>query len=271
MRRFRFSHLSLQWKILVSASVAITVLLALTGWMVLSNAMYTTSQSLKEEVHTSFQAYESLWKSRADQLSSISLILSGMSDVRAAFGTGDEATIRDTAGGLWARISPDNAIFLVTDPQGNAIASLGGAPTAAPGGRLHASVRAAALKFPRQSSGFMIRDAHLYQIAVTPVYIQSDDTTALLNVLVAGYEVNAAVAGELKHSTGGSEFLFVCEGRVIASTLGPGAAATVAGNLRGSNGVDRVSDGTVEYAPLPTDLFDIDGKPIGQLWILRSF
>src|SRR5450432_2646848 len=148
MRHFRFSHLSLQWKILVSASVAITVLLALTGWMVLSNAMYTTSQSLEEEVHTSFQAYESLWKSRADQLSSVSLILSGMSDVRAAFGTGDEATIRDTAGELWSRISHDNAIFLVTDPQGNTIASLGGAPISAPH-EDSAGVRAAARRFPR--------------------------------------------------------------------------------------------------------------------------
>jgi signal transduction histidine kinase len=271
MRRFRFSHLSLQWKILVSASVAITVLLALTGWMVLSNAMYTTSQSLKEEVHTSFQAYESLWKSRADQLSSVSLILSGMSDVRAAFGTGDEATIRDTAGELWSRISHDNAIFMVTDTQGNTIASLGGAPIAAPGVALHASVLAAERKFPRQSAGFMIRDGRLYQIAVTPVYIQSGDMNALLNVLVAGYEVNTAVAGKLKDSTGGSEFLFVCEGRVIASTLGARATSIVAGNLRHGNGAESVSDGAVEYARLKTPLYDIDGKPIGQLWILRSF
>jgi signal transduction histidine kinase len=271
MRNLRFSRLSLQWKILLSTSLAITVLLAFTGWMVLSNAMYTTSQSLEEEVQTSFHAYKSLWNSRAAQLSQISLILSGMSDVRAAFGTGDEATIRDTAGELWSRISHDNAIFLVTDPHGNTIASLGGVPIAAPGGALHASVRAAVGRFPEQSAGFMIRDGHLYQIAVTPVYIQSGDTAALLNVLVAGYEVNAAVAGQLKLSTGGSEFLFVCDGRVIASTLGPGATATVAGNLRGRNGVDRVSDGAVEYATLPAPLLDIDGNSIGQLWILRSF
>src|SRR5450432_1998361 len=148
MRRFRYSRLSLQWKILLSTSAGITALLALTGWMVLSNAMSTTSESLEEEVQTSFHAYESLWQSRAAQLSSISLILSGMSDVRAAFGTGDEATIRDTAGELWTRISHDNAIFLVTDPQGNAIASLGGAPTAAPH-EDSAGVRAAARRFPR--------------------------------------------------------------------------------------------------------------------------
>src|SRR5450432_3439190 len=148
MRRFRYSRLSLQWKILLSTSAGITALLALTGWMVLSNAMSTTSESLEEEVQTSFHAYESLWQSRAAQLSSISLILSGMSDVRAAFGTGDEATIRDTAGELWTRISHDNAIFLVTDPQGNAIASLGGAPISAPH-EDSAGVRAAARRFPR--------------------------------------------------------------------------------------------------------------------------
>src|SRR5215471_21410055 len=105
MRGFRFSRLSLRWKVLLSTSVAITVLFAVTGWIVLSNTMRTTSQSLEDEVQTSFHAYQSLCQSRAAQLSSISLILSGMSDVRAAFGTGDEATIRDTASELWSRIS----------------------------------------------------------------------------------------------------------------------------------------------------------------------
>jgi signal transduction histidine kinase len=270
MTDFRFARLSLQWKILLSTSIAITVLFAITGWVVLNNVMYTTSQSLEDEVQTSFQAYESLWHSRAAQLSSISLILSGMSDVRAAFGTGDEATIRDTAGELWSRISHDNAMFLVTDPQGRLIASLGGVSIAAPN-QDSASVRAASKRFPAQSSGFMVRDSHLYQIAVTPVYIQSADTQALLNVLVAGYDVNTAVAMQLRESTRGSEFLFVCDGRVIVSTLPARATGIVARNLQSSTGLDRVSDGAIEYVPLKTPLLDIEGKPVGQLWILRSF
>jgi signal transduction histidine kinase len=270
MSGLRFSRLSLQWKILLSTSAAITVLFAVTGWIVLNNTMQTTSKSLEEEVQTSFQAYESLWRSRAEQLSSISLILSGMSDVRAAFGTGDEVTIRDTAGELWSRISHDNAMFLVTDPQGRVIASLGGVPIAAPG-EDSASVRAAAKRFPQQSSGFMFRNGRLYQIAVTPVYIQSADSTALLDVLVAGYNVNTAVAGQLKQSTGGSEFVFLCGDEVIASTLEAKATGIVAKNLQSANTLDRVSDGALQYAPLKTVLHDIDGKPIGELWILRSF
>src|SRR2546423_238989 len=97
----RLTHLSLLWKILLSTSIAITVLFALTGWIVQEHVIHPTSLSLKEEVKASFRAYESLGRSRADMLSSVSLVLSRMSDVRAAFSTGDQATIRDTAGELW--------------------------------------------------------------------------------------------------------------------------------------------------------------------------
>ena len=35
--------------------------------------------------------------------------------------------------------------------------------------------------------------------------------------------------------------------------------------------LERVSEGGIEYAVRPTKLLDIEGKPIGDLWILRSF
>src|SRR6266567_9252971 len=105
--RAGFGSLSLLWKILLSTSVALTALFAVTGWIVQSHVISTPSLSLEEEVSSSFQAYESLWKSRAEMLGRVSLILSGMSDVRAAFSTGDQATIRDTAGELWAKISDE--------------------------------------------------------------------------------------------------------------------------------------------------------------------
>src|SRR5882762_5318876 len=104
---WRFSKLSLLWKILLSTSIALTVLFAVTGWIVQNHVVHTTSQSLEDEVRASFHAYESLWRAQADKLSAISLILSTMSDVRAAFSTGDQATIRDTASELWERVSEE--------------------------------------------------------------------------------------------------------------------------------------------------------------------
>jgi hypothetical protein len=91
---------SLLWKILASTSIAITLLLALAGWFVQDR-----TQSVLEPV---------------------SLVLSTMSDVRAAFQTNDRATIRDTAAEIWSRVSQSGALFLVTDPRGEVIASLGG-------------------------------------------------------------------------------------------------------------------------------------------------
>ena len=83
--------------------------------------------SLDAEVQGSFDAYASLWKSRTEMLLKVSRVVASMSDVRSAFRTGDRATISDTAGELWSRISDTAGIFLVTDPRGGVIASLGGA------------------------------------------------------------------------------------------------------------------------------------------------
>jgi signal transduction histidine kinase len=256
-----FSRLSLLWKILLSTSVAITLLFAVTGWIVLRNAVETTTSTMEDAVGASFQAYQSLWKARAELLASVSLTLSQMSDVRSAFGTRDPATIRDTTNELWKKLAIKNAVFLVTDASGKVVASVGGMPVA------ERDVRTAAARFPDQVSGLLVRGGHLYQTVFTPVYLENVPQ----NVLVAGYGVDSLVARQLKADTGGSEFLFVSGGQPIASSLEPEAARLVASRLAARPGLKRVSDGGIEYAARPTQLLDIEGKPIGDLWILRSF
>jgi signal transduction histidine kinase len=270
-----FSRLSLLWKILLSTSVAITLLFALTGWIVQRNATQTTARTLEDEVAASFGAYESLWKARADLLGSASLILSRMSDVRAAFRTGDRATIADTAGELWDRVSNENALFLVADPRGKVIASLGGGPAASLGqdlGEVRSAVRRFHCPNAEQVSGFLMREGRLYQAVFTPVCVQSSQGSALLNVLVAGFSVDALVARKLKEATGGSEFLFLSGGKVVASTLNPRATHSLAADIDDcADG--RVSDGVIQYVTRikPEPLLNIEGKPVGELWILRSF
>ncbi|MDQ6698759.1 MAG: HAMP domain-containing protein, partial [Acidobacteriota bacterium] len=265
----RISRLSLLWKILLSTSIAITMLFAFTGAIVQRQAMNIMSQSIDEEVNSSFQAYDSLWRSRAEMLASVSLVLSGMSDVRAAFSTGDEATIRDTAGEIWSKISHQDAIFLVTDPHGRVIASLGkdgGMPLP----RNLAAVPASTAKFPRQAQGFESLGGRLYQIALTPVYVQAGNAPGLLNVLVAGYAVDDALAIRLKQATGGSEFLFLSNGKVIASSMDAATLDRMHVPLSPSRDFGRVSFERADYATLGTPLRDVEGKPIGELRIVRS-
>ncbi len=258
----RFSRLSLLWKILLSTSVAVTLLFALTGWFVLRNAVQTTTSTMEDELGASFQAYQSLWEARATLLASVSLTLSQMSDVRSAFGTRDPATIRDTANELWNKLDiKKKAAFLVADAAGNVIASVGGMPVA------EQDVRTAAARFPDQVSGLLLRGGHLYQTVFTPVYLENVPQ----NVLVAGYAVDGLVARQLKAGTGGSEFLFVSGGQPIASSLAPDAARLVASRLPAHPSLEPISAGGIGYAARPTPLLDIAGKPIGDLWILRSF
>src|ERR1700733_11864244 len=97
--------ISLLWRILLSTSISITVLFAALGWFLQEQFSSVAASTLGEEARASFQAYDSLWNARADQLATVSLVLSRMQQVRAAFGTGDRATIRDSAGEVWDRLA----------------------------------------------------------------------------------------------------------------------------------------------------------------------
>ena len=86
-------------------------------------------------------------------------------------------------------------------------------------------------------------------------------------MLVAGYKVDGGVAQGLKNSTGGSEYVFVSQGRVVTSTLSRDATAAILPELLKNGAAPEMSD----YLALPSPLLDISGAPVGQLFILRSF
>lgn len=261
-----FTRLSLLWKIMLSTSIAVTLLFAITGWLVQDQFARIASLSVEEEVRQSFEAYRSLWKARANQLASVCSVMSRMSDVRAAFGTADQATIRDTAGEIWSKVSDHDAFFVVTDPRGTVLARLGGS-TGFKGVHI-AVVPTAASRFPEQASGFLLEGGQLFQIVLTPVYVDSSSGAGLLNVLVAGYMVDSALATKLKESTGGSEFVFVSGGQVMGSTL---PAANVDVPKDNGEEMSHVTLGGANFLQFSTPLVDEQSRQVGELHILRSF
>jgi signal transduction histidine kinase len=269
MSAVRLKGVSLLWRILLSTSMALTVLFALTGWMVQTYAGRVSQRSLEEEVRTSLQAYQALWGTRAHTLASISRIISSMSDVRAAFMTRDGATIRDTAAQLWSQVSEQDAVFLVLDPTGKVIASLaGGYPDVA---LSDAQLSTAMKHFPQQVSGYLMRGSHLYYVVLTPVYVQAATGQALLNVLLVALDIDDQLAHTLKTSTHGSDFAFSAAGKLVATTL----PLVTADDLRASSitegGVRRLLLHGTDYVLLGTALKDIESHPVGSLYIVRSF
>jgi signal transduction histidine kinase len=274
--KLKLHSVSLLWRILFSTSIAITVLFAAMGWLLQDQFVRIASTTLGDEARASFRAYESLWKARGDQLASISLILSRLFSVRSAFGTGDEATIRDSASEVWDQLSRPGTLFLVCDPNGAVIASVAGPEgkekTSAKMSQI-AVVRSAAREFPKQARGFVTLGGRLYQIVITPVYVATTQDSALLNVLVAGIAVDADLVRELKNATGGSDFVFLAHAplaqeRVVASTLDPAAESALAAQSSAQRQVALMGS---DYLQVAFPLTDIDGNAVGELRILRSF
>ena len=259
---------SLLWKIVLSTSIAITVLLALAGWFVQDQTRSTLSRNLETQLRGSSRAYESLWQARTDMLRSVSLVLSSMSDVRRAFQTNDQATIQDTAQEIWSRISQSTALFLVTDPRGEVIASLGGAP--APGRHMDA-VRDAAARFPSQAAGYSIVGDRLFQFVITPVYVQTQHEAGLLNVLVAGFPVDEKAALDLRERTGGNDFVFIANGKPLASTLGARESVRIAREFRRGSELQDLDSSSGKLAVLGSTLRDFAGNPVGDLLIVHNF
>ncbi len=263
----KLSSMPLLWRIFLSTSIAITALFAVMGWILQEQFVRSASESVEEEVRASFQAYDSLWRERANELANVSLVLSRTPQVRAAFGTGDHATIRDAAGEMWDRLSQPGTLFLIADPRGAVVASAGtyrGELIEAP------VVNAAAGQFPSQARGFVVLGEQIYQVVVTPVYVASNQGTALINVLVAGIPVDAALGQALKTATGGSDFVFLVNGKVAASTLGPRTQAEIeSGPLPGGQ-TRQVSLAGMDYYQFSSTLTDVQNHPIGELRILRS-
>ena len=192
-----------------------------------------------------------------------------MSDVRAAFSTGDKATIRDTAEQLWSQVSEEDAFFLVLEPTGNVIASLSGTYPDLDIGGVH--LKAAMSVFPKQVAGYLKHGAHLYYVVLTPVYVEASTGRALLNILLAAVEIDTNLASTLKTSTHGSDFIFAADGEIVATTVPLNTAAELRSKSAAAQGVNRVLLHGGNYLVLKTVLNDTGNHPVGDLYIVRSF
>ncbi|MEJ5368334.1 MAG: ATP-binding protein [Bryobacteraceae bacterium] len=241
-------RLSLRARILAATAAAVTLLFAITGVIVQRHTASLVSLSLEEEIRTGFRAYEALWKAREEMLSTVSLLLSRMPDVRAAFSTGDAATIRDTAAEIWNRMAREDALFLVCDPEGRVIASLGDEWEA---GQARLEIVALARRrFPAQASGFHAVGEGFYQVVVTPVYVSTPREPALINVLVAAFAVDSNLTQRLESAIPGVRFRFFAADRMIGSGAEPRAPAF--------------------QRELRRPLTGVDGMPAGELRITRA-
>lgn len=264
-------RLSLLWKIWLSTSVALTALFAAMGYLVQRGVQETATRSLQEEVQASLKAYEALWESKVELFESLAAFMSGMPEALQAL----EGKHRDGTQVLlesWVRATREmrgTGFVTIINRKGVILTGLpqsGGAPLDT------APILSRIASAPsEQRTGFFVQNSILHHIVITPFHSGEPGSAETAGTAIAGFAVNGDVARDLKESTGSSDFIFVSRGQVFASTLSDSATGNVVRNLTLAPRAMLVSDGAHEYVPIDRELMDFDGKPVGKLYILRSF
>lgn len=263
-------RLSLLWKIWLSTSVALTALFAVLGYWIQRSVEDAATRSLQREAQASAQTFQGLWRARADWLRSLAGLLGSMPTTVKALQQG-QPDAGATVLNMWERAGAEvvGESFLVLTTAGGAVISW--LPAAE---RFALDVRSiverVGPRFPRQSLGFLVHRSILYELVATPLYAPQP-SRELAGVLLAGFAVHHNMAEQLKRDTGNSDFVFASRGLIYASSLDDRATGNVVRHLS-RQGLDApVSDGYREYIPFSQDLLDPTGKPVGQVYVLRSF
>jgi len=259
-------RVSLLAKIYLATAVAVTTFFAAAGWFFLYQASAALHSGVEQEVRAVLATVDASFESRTERLATASALLASMSDVRAALGTNDTATIRDAAAEFWARAQAGNdqitpAAFSVADPRGLVLASVAGhAPSAIQSGQQlpNSVLDPARLSFPQQSRAFAQWDGAIWQILATPVYVDSGNRPALLSILLAAHPLTEQTLQDLKHRTGGIDFLLRVAGRTTLATVDTDAAS-------------RIASQPEHFAIHSTALRDGGGNALAELWAVRSF
>jgi len=257
---------SLLAKIYLATAVAVTALFAAAGWFFLYQASAALHSGLEQELRASLATADASLESRTEHLATASRLLASMSDIRAAFGSRDAATIRDTTAEFWARAESihdhvEPAVFAIAGPDGNVLVSVGGQSTRAlaDGQQLPATLlKPARRAFPGQSRAFAEWEGTVWQVLATPVYVDSSSGPALLNILVAAHALTGQTLDDLKRRTGGIDFLLRTGGRITLATVSSAAAAKIAAKPE-------------IFAIRSTVLRDGEGNGLAELWAVRSF
>jgi signal transduction histidine kinase len=247
-----WSRLPLRWRMFLATSLTVTALFALAGWGMQRYVITQTDANVRAEIRASIQSYQSVWKAKTQVIAATTALMGAMSDVRAAFLTRDQQTIRDSAQELWSRVSDQSAVFLVLTPDGHLLASLGANSADLPVSTI--PLREAASRFPKQLAGYLRVNRRLLYIVLTPVYVQGASDPLLLNILCAGFLIDDRVTEELKRLAPRTDFVFANGSRIFASTL-PGSKQRAS------------SDFVVSHQTLT----DILNRPVADLQVLYPY
>jgi signal transduction histidine kinase len=200
-------------------------------------------------------------RTQFDNFARIALLIADLPKFKAVLEIGDRPTLAPIAADYRMQAGAD--LLLVSGRNGEELALAGETTAQPPPG----SAGVPAALDPRGTPAFWTHPAGVLEVVSVPVTIGLE-RPELLGVLSVGYLLDERRAAQFKALTG-ADIAFAMDGQVRASTLGNGAAATLAPLLAGT-GMSSVSIGGEEYVAVAQPLGLKSGPREPTAIILRS-
>ncbi len=266
-------------RLFMASALLSTLILLVAAGVINSLVVRQARQQVQSEVENLLPVYNAIWEEKARSLAAVGTTMANAPIAKVVFGNAraaqDRATIHELIVDLSSETTAHVDLIFLSDGAGKiSFAEIQGAD-ALP---LHdlAAAREVA-ESQKQAQGIAEFGDKLYQLALTPILLQSgnDEVQNTLAVLGTGAELNRRVATTIKNRIH-SEVVFWISDHIYASSLEPQVEMQVAQLVNFSHvsaaltrPVEIRLEGIVNLAfARPLDSFD--GQRIGQVVMIRS-
>ena len=197
---------------------------------------------------------------RIDHFTRLARVVADLPKLKAAVETGDPPTVQPLADEYRTEVGAD--LLVLTGREGAVLGAAGADQATISAARYDA-------QSPREISTFTPHERGLLQLVSVPVLLEGD-VPEILGRLTVGVFLDDRVAREVKGLTG-SEIAFGAKGKILASTLPPGARAALAPALTTAS-IGSITIADDDFVALARPLVPGDGTTgdAGVALILRS-
>ncbi len=267
-------------RLFMASALLSTLILLVAAAVINSLVVRQARQQVQSEVENLLPVYNAIWEEKARSLAAVGTTMANAPIAKVVFGNAraaqDRATIHELIADLSSETTAHVDLIFLTDGAGKiSFAEIQGAD-ALPLDELAAARDVA--ENQKQTQGIAMFGDKLYQLALTPILLQSgnDEVNNTLAVLGTGAELNRSVATTIKNRIH-SEVVFWIRDHLYASSLASEVETFVAQLMKSSNvsaaaltrPVEIILDGKTNLA-FARPLNGFDGQPIGSVVMIRS-
>jgi signal transduction histidine kinase len=252
--------------LVVPMVLVIAGVIAASLLIVRSRLQRQIESDLAADLGRSMETFQSVESQRLTALKRENALLADLPSLKALMTTDDERTIDDASAEFW-KVS-GNDLFALANSSGHVVAVR--SPAIRQSGTYREDI-AEAIRHPDRH--YLLSGGKLFEYSVQPLYFGDQAGGSLLGYVISGYLIDQAFVHQLSRTSGVEASFVTPRGGVVASTLAPSLAGSVARADWKRPGAAAPASLRVDgehFLALGEDISDAASAPL-QLVLLKSF